>query len=81
MIPTHLSVRTLIMINFFLFQEADHLMVHSNSILTAIVHGMRKEEQNLHVKLAATNAMLETLEFSKDNFDQEVKKKLTAVIL
>jgi len=47
-------------------------MGHSNAILTAIVHGMRKEELNLHVKLAATNAMLDTLEFSKDNFDQEV---------
>ena len=47
-------------------------MSHSNAILTAIVQGMRKEEQNLHVKLAATNAMLDTLEFSKDNFDQEV---------
>ena len=55
-------------------------MSHSNAILTAIVQGMRKEEQNLHVKLAATNAMLDTLEFSKDNFDQEVHLQLTLSI-
>lgn len=61
--------------------EAEHLMSHSNAILTAIVQGMRKEEQNLHVKLAATNAMLDTLEFSKDNFDQETERNFIMQVI
>ncbi|KIH58081.1 HEAT repeat protein [Ancylostoma duodenale] len=44
----------------------------SNSILTAIVHGMRKEEPSVHVRLAATNALLNSLEFTKKNFGMEI---------
>jgi len=54
-------------------QEPDNLMNHSNDILTAIVQGMHKDETDFHVKRAATNAMLNTLEFTKDNFDLEVE--------
>lgn len=43
----------------------------ANSILTAIVHGMRPEESN-HVRLAATNALLNSLEFTRNNFANEV---------
>lgn len=46
----------------------------SNSILTAIVHGMRKEEPSVHVRLAATNALLNSLEFTKKNFGMEVSE-------
>ena len=57
-------------------QEPQHLTSRANEILTAIVHGLRKDEQNQHVKLAAANAMLNTIEFSKANFDREVKTEV-----
>lgn len=54
------------------FQDHDCLIPHSNSILTAIVHGMRKEVTNNHVRMAATTALLNSLEFTKANFEKEV---------
>lgn len=44
----------------------------ANSILTAIVHGMRVDEPSMHVRLAATNALLNSLEFTRHNFENEV---------
>ena len=44
----------------------------ANQILTAIVHGMKREEPSNHVKLAATNALLNSLEFTRANFEKEV---------
>ena len=44
----------------------------SNQILTAIVHGMGKQEPSDHVRLAATNALLNSLEFTRRNFENEV---------
>lgn len=44
----------------------------SNEILTAIVQGMRKEEPSNNVRLAATKALLNSLEFTKANFEKEV---------
>ena len=57
---------------FFLCQDADVLATQSNEILTAIVHGMKREEPSNHVRLAATTALLNSLEFTKANFDKEV---------
>lgn len=48
------------------------LETQSNDILTAIVHGMKKDESSDYVRLAATNALLNSLEFTKANFDVEV---------
>lgn len=48
------------------------LASQSNEILTAIVHGMKREEPSNHVRLAATNALLNSLEFTKANFEKEV---------
>ncbi|XP_066141567.1 importin subunit beta-1 isoform X3 [Euwallacea fornicatus] len=50
--------------------DSDVLNNQSNDILTAIVHGMRVTEQNNHVRLAATRALLNSLEFTKANFGQ-----------
>lgn len=47
-------------------------MTQSNHILTAIVHGMKRDEPSNKVRLAATNALLNSLEFTKSNFDNEV---------
>lgn len=40
---------------------------------------MRKEEPSNNVKLAATNALLNSLEFTKANFDKEVSACLFLV--
>ncbi|KAK2547713.1 Importin subunit beta-1 [Acropora cervicornis] len=53
--------------------EPEHLVEQSHKILTAIVSGMRKEEPNIQIRLAATNALLNSLEFSKQNFERELK--------
>ncbi|GAB1607726.1 importin subunit beta-1 isoform X1 [Argonauta hians] len=54
--------------------EPDILASQSNEILTAIVNGMRKEESSNHVRLAATNALLNSLEFTKSNFDKDFER-------
>uniref|UniRef100_A0A1I7ZA47 Importin N-terminal domain-containing protein n=1 Tax=Steinernema glaseri TaxID=37863 RepID=A0A1I7ZA47_9BILA len=48
----------------------------SNSILNAIVRGMGKEETSNRVRLAATNAMLNSLEFTRTNFSNEMERHL-----
>ena len=57
----------------------DILETQSNQILTAIVNGMRKEEPSDHVRLAASNALLNSLEFTRSNFAKEVKKKTNLI--
>ncbi|XP_073941881.1 importin subunit beta-1-like isoform X1 [Choristoneura fumiferana] len=51
--------------------DAEVLTEQSNPILTAIIHGMRSTEPSNHVRLAATQALLNSLEFTKANFDKE----------
>lgn len=53
-------------------KDAEVLATQSNEILTAIVHGMKREEPSNHVRLAATTALLNSLEFTKANFDKDV---------
>lgn len=50
------------------------LLGQSNDILTAIVHGMRKDEPSEHVKLAATTALLNSLEFTRANFEKDSER-------
>lgn len=47
------------------------LVQHSNAILTAVVQGARKEELNLEVRLAAIDALGNSLEFVDSNFKNE----------
>ncbi|KAL7977189.1 hypothetical protein Chor_009138 [Crotalus horridus] len=54
--------------------DPEQLQDKSNEILTAIIQGMRKEEPSNNVKLAATNALLNSLEFTKTNFDKESER-------
>lgn len=54
--------------------EPEVIASYSNNILTAIVHGMKSSEPNEHVRLAATNALLNSLEFTKQNFDRETER-------
>jgi importin subunit beta-1 len=44
---------------------------HSNAILTAVVQGARKEETNNDVRVAAINALSDSIEFVRSNFDNE----------
>lgn len=44
----------------------------ANAILTAIIHGMKSGEPSIHVRLAATNALFNSLEFTRNNFENLV---------
>lgn len=54
--------------------DPEVLVGQSNDILTAIVHGMRKDEPSDHVKLAATTALLNSLEFTRANFEKDSER-------
>ena len=54
--------------------DSNVLVPQSNVILTALVYGMRKEEANDNVRLAATTAMLNSLEFTKNNFQNDSER-------
>jgi importin subunit beta-1 len=45
-------------------------------ILTAIVHGMREEETSNFIRLAATTALLNSLDFTKHNFENENERNV-----
>lgn len=47
------------------------LASQSNDILTAVVQGARKEEPNQDVRLAAIKALINSLDFIKENFERE----------
>ncbi|CAO3686062.1 unnamed protein product [Rhizopus stolonifer] len=51
--------------------EPHILATQSNGILTAIVQGARPEEQSPEVRLAALNALINSLDFIKENFERE----------
>lgn len=53
----------------------------SNQILTAIVNGMRKEEPSEHVRLAASNALLNSLEFTRNNFSKDQERNYIMQII
>ncbi|KAA8493628.1 Importin subunit beta-1 [Porphyridium purpureum] len=64
---------------------AQVLVAQSNSILTAVVQGMRfvaatgdagapSQDDIDQVRLAATNALLNALDFARENFDREVER-------
>lgn len=48
----------------------------SNEILTAVIHGARKEETSPEVQQAAISALYNSLEFVRDNFEREVRRYL-----
>ena len=49
--------------------ETNCLEAKSNEILTAVVAGMRADEAEVKIKVAATKALSNALEFAKRNFD------------
>ncbi|EIM80114.1 karyopherin Kap95 [Stereum hirsutum FP-91666 SS1] len=51
--------------------DPDVLAVRANEILTAVVHGARKDEPSPEVQLAAIQALYNSLSFIRDNFERE----------
>ena len=47
------------------------LAVRSNEILTAVVHGARKDEPSVEVQASAMNALYNSLPFIRENFERE----------
>ncbi|KAJ7802230.1 armadillo-type protein [Mycena olivaceomarginata] len=47
------------------------LTLRANEILTAVIHGARKEEPSQEVQLSAIHALFNSLEFVRDNFERE----------
>ena len=56
------------------FQKPQVLSLRSNEILTAVIHGARKDEPSPEVQLAAIHALYNSLEFVRDNFEREVSR-------
>lgn len=71
----HLKQASLNTIGFICeMQDSDlqaSLSHYSNSILTAVVQGARKEETNVNVRTAAITALGDSLEFVRSNFENE----------
>jgi importin subunit beta-1 len=71
----HLKQASLTTIGFICDTEdatlREALIGHSNSILTAVVQGARKEETNLDVRYSAIVALSDCLEFVRTNFENE----------
>ncbi|KAJ3505061.1 hypothetical protein NLJ89_g7615 [Agrocybe chaxingu] len=69
---TNLRIATLQTIGFICEAiKPDILSLRSNEILTAVIHGARKEEPSPEVQLAAIHALFNSLEFVRDNFERE----------
>jgi importin subunit beta-1 len=47
--------------------------VRADEILTAVVHGARKDEPSTDVQLAAMQALYNSLSFIRENFEREVR--------
>ncbi|KAH8381065.1 importin subunit beta [Drosophila serrata] len=60
----------------YICQDIRHGVMENqaNDVLTAIIHGMRKVEPSNHVRLAATTALLNSLEFTKSNFEKDIER-------
>ena len=54
------------------------LSVRADEILTAVVHGARKEEPSTDVQLAAMQALYNSLSFIRENFEREVRTPISA---
>ncbi|KZF19732.1 importin beta-1 subunit [Xylona heveae TC161] len=71
----HLKQASLVAIGFICETEdgdvREALTGHSNAILTAVVQGARKEESNNDVRHAAMTALCDSLDFVRNNFENE----------
>ncbi|KAL4785878.1 armadillo-type protein [Aspergillus varians] len=49
----------------------ESLVTHSNAILTAVVQGARREEQNMNIRYAAIKALSDSVDFVRSNMENE----------
>ncbi|EAU87645.1 karyopherin Kap95 [Coprinopsis cinerea okayama7 len=69
---TNLRIATLQTIGFICEAiKPEILSLRANEILTAVIHGARKEEPSAEVQLAAIHALFNSLEFIRENFERE----------
>ncbi|KAF9480274.1 ARM repeat-containing protein [Pholiota conissans] len=69
---TNLRISTLQTIGFICEAiKPEILSLRSNEILTAVIHGARREEPSQEVQLAAIHALYNSLEFVRENFDRD----------
>ncbi|KZV72414.1 karyopherin Kap95 [Peniophora sp. CONT] len=69
---TSLRISTLTAIGYLCEQiDPDVLSMRSNEILTAVVHGARKDEPSVEVQASAMNALFNSLPFIRENFERE----------
>ncbi|KRZ09548.1 Importin subunit beta-1 [Trichinella zimbabwensis] len=53
----------------------------ADQILTAIIHGMQKNEKSDYVRLVATNALSDSLEFIATNFERETERNVIMQVI
>ncbi|KAI6178497.1 Importin N-terminal domain-containing protein [Aphelenchoides besseyi] len=53
-----------------------YMEAFANTVLTAIIHGMRAEQPSAHVRLSATTALFNSLEFTHNNFENEQERNV-----
>ncbi|KIJ60940.1 hypothetical protein HYDPIDRAFT_169967 [Hydnomerulius pinastri MD-312] len=69
---TNLKIATLQTIGYICESiKPEILSLRSNEILTAVIHGARKDEPSSEVQLAAVHALYNSLEFVRENFERE----------
>ncbi|XP_010486444.1 PREDICTED: importin subunit beta-1-like [Camelina sativa] len=74
--PAHLKQSTLETLGYVCEEISHHDLVQDevNSVLTAVVQGMNQSENTAEVRLAATKALLNALDFSQTNFENEMER-------
>lgn len=74
--PASLKQATLEALGYVCEEISDEDLVQDevNAILTAVIQGMNSSEQNSDVRLAATRALFNALDFARTNFDNEMER-------
>ncbi|MCD9642182.1 Importin subunit beta-1 [Datura stramonium] len=74
--PASVKQATLETLGYVCEEISHHDLVQDevNSVLTAVVQGMNVEEESLEVRLAATRALYNALDFAQTNFDNEMER-------
>ncbi|XP_055812701.1 importin subunit beta-1 [Solanum dulcamara] len=74
--PASVKQATLETLGYVCEEISHHDLVQDevNSVLTAVVQGMNVEEKSVEVRLAATRALYNALDFAQTNFDNEMER-------
>ncbi|XP_057808181.1 importin subunit beta-1-like [Salvia miltiorrhiza] len=74
--PALLKQATLEALGYVCEEISDEDLVQDevNAVLTAVIQGMNVSEQNSDVRLAATRALYNALDFARTNFDNEMER-------